>query len=92
MITEIPIEAERASLVSEPKQPVARLLDLTHGWASFVAHQEAEYGDTLPSDDLYALYEEAAQIASEDDAERQASAVRAFVETRIIPCLLTGKP
>jgi len=73
------------------KSPFARLMDLTVGWGEYVEQTETEFGDTVNSGSIYALYQSVAEFAEpywEASQEKQEQAVREFVETRIIPVLL----
>ena len=47
----------------DAKDPFTRLLDLTLGWAEYVAKDEGQHGDAVKSADLYATYQDIAEFA-----------------------------
>jgi hypothetical protein len=68
--------------------PISRLLDLTIGWAEFVASQEPR-PETVTSETLYDLYQEAANLSEPGRTEAQEAALVAyFVRDRILPALV----
>ena len=68
--------------------PISRLLDLTIGWAEFVASQEPR-PETVASEALYDLYQAAASLSEPGLTEAEESALVAkFVKDRILPVLL----
>ena len=68
--------------------PISRLLDLTIGWAEFVSSQEPR-SDTVDSEALYDLYQEAANLSERDLTEAQEAALVAyFIRDRILPTLI----
>lgn len=73
------------------KEPITRLLDLTYGWCAFVDQEEHVKDDLLSSDEIGALYQAAGNLPDEDEVGVEASdaAVRAFVEEKVLPLLLS---
>ncbi len=73
------------------KDCIARLLDLTAGWAYFAANEEGQYADPAYAAELYELYQavgaDLSAIADSDETARQAAVIN-FVGQRLLPVLL----
>ncbi len=86
---------ETTSTASPPaKDCIARLLDLTAGWAYFAANEEGEYANPAYAAELYNLYQsigvELSSVVDSDEAAKQAAVIK-FVGQRLLPVLL-GTP
>ena len=77
--------------VAMVKDPFTRLLDLTLGWAEYVANDEVEHPDSVKSDALHSLYQSVVGFAEpvwDAAPDAQKLVVRQFVETQLLPLLL----
>ncbi len=73
------------------KDSGTRLLDLLHGWATYVEAQEQEFPDSVTSEQIEALYQEMGNYAVQYDGKsmiEQDELTRKFIENRVMPYLL----
>ena len=88
------IEAEAAP-IPPVKDCIARLLDLTAGWAYFAANEEGEYANAAYAGQVYELYQavgaELAAVADSEETVKQAAVIK-FVGQQLLPVLLGAMP